>query len=77
MRGFTTSRNGKFHRYTLRESLHVLTFAYREKDLQKQVSLVKNQLREVRTANESTQAKLLDHGQRQGRSFFQAEFITN
>lgn len=39
---------------------------YREVDLQKQTSLLKKQLKEIRTANESTQAKLLDHSQRQG-----------
>lgn len=38
----------------------------REKDANKQVELVKNQLRELRTSNESTQAKLLDQGSRQG-----------
>lgn len=37
----------------------------REKDANKQVELVKNQLRELRTSNESTQAKLLDQGSRQ------------
>ena len=38
----------------------------REKDANKQVELVKTQLRELRTSNESTQAKLLDQGSRQG-----------
>lgn len=38
----------------------------REKDLQKQVALVKGQLRDLRQSNESTQAKLLDHSSRQG-----------
>ena len=41
----------------------------REQDLQRQVSLTKNQLRDLRTSNESNQAKLLDHSQRQGTSF--------
>lgn len=40
----------------------------REKDLQRQVTLVKGQLRDLRTSNESTQAKLLDQGSRQGAS---------
>ena len=40
----------------------------RERDLQKQVSLVRSQLRDLRTSNESTQAKLLDQGSRQGES---------
>lgn len=39
-----------------------------EQDLQKQMTLVKGQLRELRVSNETTQAKLLDHGQRQGAS---------
>ncbi|TRM69395.1 CASP C terminal-domain-containing protein [Schizophyllum amplum] len=37
----------------------------RSQDLQKQVSLAKNQLRDLRTSNESNQAKLLDHSHRQ------------
>ncbi|TCD63439.1 hypothetical protein EIP91_005410 [Steccherinum ochraceum] len=37
----------------------------REQDLQGQVALVKSQLRDLRTSNESNQAKLLDHTQRQ------------
>ncbi|KAF7979865.1 hypothetical protein HWV62_40631 [Athelia sp. TMB] len=37
----------------------------REQDLQRQVSLTKNQLRDLRMSNESSQAKLLDHSQRQ------------
>ena len=39
----------------------------RERDLQKQVTLVRTQLRDLRTSNESTQAKLLDQGSRQGK----------
>lgn len=41
-------------------------FCSREQDLQKQISLARNQLRDLRTSNESQQAKLLDHSQRQG-----------
>ncbi|RSH91821.1 hypothetical protein EHS25_009191 [Saitozyma podzolica] len=37
----------------------------REKDLQRQVKTVKDQLRDLHTSNESTQAKLLDASQRQ------------
>ncbi|KAJ7091199.1 CASP C terminal-domain-containing protein [Mycena epipterygia] len=37
----------------------------REQDLQRQVSLTKNQLRDLRMSNDSNQAKLIDHGQRQ------------
>ncbi|KIM91916.1 hypothetical protein PILCRDRAFT_57062 [Piloderma croceum F 1598] len=37
----------------------------REQDLQRQISLTKNQLRDLRMSNESNQAKLLDHSQRQ------------
>jgi homeobox protein cut-like len=39
---------------------------YREQDLRRQISLTKNQLRDLRMSNESNQAKLLDHSQRQG-----------
>ncbi|OBZ67168.1 Protein CASP [Grifola frondosa] len=37
----------------------------REQDLQRQVALTKSQLRELRVSNESNQAKLFDHTQRQ------------
>ncbi|KAH7929825.1 hypothetical protein BV22DRAFT_1029001 [Leucogyrophana mollusca] len=37
----------------------------REQDLQRQVTLFKNQLRDLRLSNESNQMKLLDHSQRQ------------
>ncbi|WWC91645.1 uncharacterized protein L201_006591 [Kwoniella dendrophila CBS 6074] len=37
----------------------------REKDLQRQVETVRNQLRDMHSSNESTQAKLLDASQRQ------------
>lgn len=39
---------------------------YRERDLQRQVNLVKGQLRDLRSSNETQEAKLLDHSQRQG-----------
>ena len=38
----------------------------REQDLQRQVALTKGQLRDLRMSNETNQAKLLDHTQRQG-----------
>ncbi|KAI0823762.1 CASP C terminal-domain-containing protein [Trametes gibbosa] len=38
----------------------------REQDLQRQLVLTKNQLRDLRMSHESNQAKLLDHTQRQG-----------
>lgn len=41
-------------------------YGAREQDLQSQLALTKNQLRDLRTSNESNQAKLLDHTQRQG-----------
>ncbi|KDR75195.1 hypothetical protein GALMADRAFT_249156 [Galerina marginata CBS 339.88] len=37
----------------------------REQDLQRQLSLTKNQLRDLRLSNENNQAKLFDHSQRQ------------
>lgn len=39
-----------------------------EKDLQRQVKTAKDQLRDLHTSNESTQAKLMDASQRQGES---------
>jgi homeobox protein cut-like len=38
----------------------------RERDLTKQVAVARDQLKELRTSNESTHARLLDHNQRQG-----------
>ena len=38
----------------------------REQDLYRQVSLAKSQLRDLRMSNDSNQAKLLNHSQRQG-----------
>ncbi|KIO32240.1 hypothetical protein M407DRAFT_18809 [Tulasnella calospora MUT 4182] len=43
----------------------ILNFEERERDLQRQVTLHKNQLRELQTSTESTQAKLFDHSHRQ------------
>ena len=40
---------------------------YSEQDLQRQVTLFKTQLRDLRVSNESNQAKLLDQSQRQGK----------
>lgn len=46
----------------------IFTGLAREQDLQRQLSLTKNQLRDLRMSHESNQAKLLDHTQRQGES---------
>ncbi|KAG7098747.1 hypothetical protein E1B28_000657 [Marasmius oreades] len=43
----------------------LMNYEEREKDLQRQLSLTKNQLRDLRLSNDTTQAKLLDHSQRQ------------
>ncbi|KAI0093028.1 hypothetical protein BDY19DRAFT_921637 [Irpex rosettiformis] len=43
----------------------IRNYEEREKDLLKQVDLFKGQLRDLRVSNESDQAKLLDHTQRQ------------
>lgn len=43
-------------------------FTRREKDLQRQVTVARSQLRELRTTADSSQAKLFDHSQRQGTS---------
>lgn len=48
---------------TYDERIH--NYEEREKDLQRQVSLVKTQLRELQSSNESKEAKLLNHTQRQ------------
>lgn len=42
---------------------------YSERDLHRQVSLIKNQLKDLQSSNESTEAKLLTHSQRQGQPF--------
>lgn len=53
-------------------------FLNREQDLQRQVSLTKGQLRDLRMSNDSNQAKLLDHTQRQGmlHGLFASEFLS-
>lgn len=43
-----------------------LDSSHREKDLQRQVTVARSQLRELRTTADSSQAKLFDHSQRQG-----------
>lgn len=56
-------------RYVLNMSLRLLSqqcYFTREQDLQRQVTLARNQLRDLRMSNDSNQAKLLDHSQRQG-----------
>ena len=42
----------------------------REQDLQKQVALTKEQLRDLRMSNESNQARLLDQSQRQDQEVY-------
>lgn len=39
-----------------------------EKDLQRQVTVARSQLRELRTTADTNQARLFDHSQRQGAS---------
>lgn len=38
----------------------------REQDLQRQLTVTKTHLRDLRISNESNQARLLDHSQKQG-----------
>lgn len=57
--GCVTTRTGEF---CMAGALLIV----REKDLQRQVTTLKDQLRDLHTSNESTQAKLLDASQRQG-----------
>jgi len=45
---------------------HVVWTSSREQDLQRQLTVTKTQLRDLRLSNESNQAKLLDHTQKQG-----------
>ena len=49
----------------------------REQDLQSQLALTKNQLRDLRMSHESNQAKLLDHTQRQGMPMGRASVTWN
>lgn len=42
--------------------------------MQRQVTLAKNQLRDLQTSNESTQAKLLNHSERQGKRVCHRQF---
>jgi homeobox protein cut-like len=48
----------------------------REQDLLRQVSLLKEQLRDLRVSNESTEARLIDQSQRIGNIFSSFNFIT-
>lgn len=48
-----------------RYSSYAPTLCYREKDLQKQVTSLRDQLKDLHTSNESTQAKLVNASQRQ------------
>ena len=58
-------------RYVLRVMLYSSTLMRHdsEQDLQRQLALTKNQLRDLRLSHESNQAKLFDHTQRQGAHF--------
>ncbi|KAI0630292.1 CASP C terminal-domain-containing protein [Trametes polyzona] len=47
------------------DNTRYITCVHREQDLQRQLALTKNQLRDLRMSHESNQAKLLDHTQRQ------------
>lgn len=44
---------------------NLFTSPHSEQDLQKQVTLANNQLRDLRASHDSNQAKLIDHSQRQ------------
>ena len=69
-RKFVTTRSGTSDWCSAYMRCH-LTYACvynSEQDLQRQVAMTKGQLRELRTSNESHQARLLDHTQRQGES---------
>ena len=63
MRRCETTRSGASSVALLLANAHVCTS---EQNLQRQLSLTKNQLRDLRSSHESNQAKLLDHTQRQG-----------
>lgn len=39
---------------------------FSEQDLQRQLTLTRNQLKDLRMSNETNQAKLIDHTRRQG-----------
>ena len=58
-----TTKNGALYGD---RSPHAIDKNVREQDLQRQVALVKEQLRDLRASNESNQARLLDQSQRQG-----------
>jgi homeobox protein cut-like len=48
----------------------------REQDLLRQVSLLKDQLRDLRMSNESTEARLLDQSQRLGMVSLCSNFLS-
>lgn len=50
-------------------ALNIYSLLSREQDLQRQLSLTKNQLRDLRASNETNQAKLIDHSQKQGQIY--------
>ncbi|KAJ2917790.1 hypothetical protein MD484_g2641, partial [Candolleomyces efflorescens] len=48
----------------------IRNYEEREQDLQKQVALANNQLRDLRASHDTNQAKLIDHSQRQDQEVF-------
>lgn len=68
MRRYATTKNGQLSSSIVTSSSNGFTNLCQcsEQDLQRQVALAKSQLKDLRTSNESNQAKLLDHTQRQG-----------
>jgi hypothetical protein len=63
-KGYATSRNGASCPNVLTRTTYE-EGKPSEQDLQRQVTLTKTQLRDLRTSHDSNQAKLLDHSQRQ------------
>jgi homeobox protein cut-like len=58
--------------FEIRPIVILFLYCFRERDLQRQLDLTKEQLRDLRASNETTQAKLFDHSERQGASFILA-----
>ena len=60
------TKSGSFPICSPTLGFHRVINIHSEQDLQRQVSLTKSQLRDLRMSNDSNQAKLLDHSSRQG-----------
>ena len=73
MRGCVTMKQG-----TLQSSYFWSCYRSpaREQDLLRQVSLLKDQLRDLRVSNESTEARLLDQSQRLGMVSLCSNFLS-